>query len=336
MILVVTTTAYLSFSGVSDLQEKLGRTVGTISIEENAYINSKNNKIKFYESRIILPNDELIANIQLENKKNYILTIRPSILVNVGGEPVKNITFNTFHISANSTSPQIYTFNIASEGENKVEFRIDIYNYSNKEFIRWASGTTSFEVTSQSDQLLSRSLQITGGALVASLTIGAITIVVLYKNAKASNKQAEEFSKQNDMTKAKLSFESLTKIFDMLSNKENRNKRKLVADEYWRLKDNNKPVIFSGEIKELAQELRESLNQVGVLYDKELIDPNVIFQIYDGVIIRSWEILKEDLQKDREKNQKIALYFEKLYIDADKYWKENHKEGDEYPSPYRN
>jgi hypothetical protein len=132
--------------------------------------------------------------------------------------------------------------------------------------------------------------------------------------------------------KRQLRINTLFHVFELLSSTEIRNARKTVYDEYHKLKNENKPLIFnrSAFIQQEADKAKSSFDRVAVLLHEGLLDDKLFFRMYGGIVVRFWNATEEDILNDRKKNPVYCDNFKKL---KEKY--EKCFTTDTMPKPYQ-
>ena len=132
--------------------------------------------------------------------------------------------------------------------------------------------------------------------------------------------------------KKQLQLNTLFKVIELFSSSEIRDARKTVYDEYFKLKKENKPIIFnrSAFIQQQADKVKKSFEQVAVLINEKLVDEKLFFRIYGGIVVRSWNALEQDIMNDRKKNPVYCEDYKKL---KEKF--EKHYTAENMPKPYQ-
>jgi len=103
----------------------------------------------------------------------------------------------------------------------------------------------------------------------------------------------------------------MIKVFDLLSSSESKETRRMIYEEYCRLKKEGKPIIFdkTTAIKNEYDKLKSSFNFVSELIIDGSLDEELFFKIYGGKVIRVWEALEQNILKDRISNPKSCENF---------------------------
>ena len=132
--------------------------------------------------------------------------------------------------------------------------------------------------------------------------------------------------------KKQLQITTLFHVFETLSSQDIRDARKFVYDEYHLLKKEGKPIIFNRTpfLQQQADKVKSSFDRVSVLVHDKLIDDELFFKLYGGIVIRSWKALEEDIANDRELNPVYCEDFKKL-----KKWCEKRYTPETMPQPYQ-
>ena len=131
--------------------------------------------------------------------------------------------------------------------------------------------------------------------------------------------------------KKQLQVTTLFKVFDLLSSEDSRQARRFIYEERCRLLKDNKPVIFdrTDSVINMADKVKSSFDLTSVMVLNGLLDEDLFFKIYGGMIVRSWLALEEDIQNDWKQNKK---HCENYRILKEKFEKRFTKE--DMPHPY--
>lgn len=312
--------AVISLMFLIDFLGKYDKTIETFIFSENDHFISTNNRIGYKEFPPLTPNKEVLLHINIVNKHDYPLRIKPSILLNVEDNKPENKPFDEFQIKGNESLTKKYPFHVGADGENELKMTIGLWNLTNGKFLGSYSAYTNFKVSAETEELTSYSVLVAAIALGISAPVGFVTIFYSHKTQKSNILQ--------------LTFQTNIKVFEMLSGDENKTRWRKIYAEYWRLKDQNKPVIFEGEIKKEAYAIKEKLNQIGVLYVSGALNKKILLDTYGSVFIRLWISMYDDIQEDRKTNPEASRFFEEMYNDAMADWKRKHNRDPKmYPDP---
>jgi hypothetical protein len=316
-LVIFTIVAIVSIMEIIDFMGKYDKTLENFDFEDNEYIISKNNKISYKEIPPLTPNKEVFVSFNLENKQNNSFIVRPSFELYFNNDKLKQKIFDNFLLHSKENLSKRYTFHVGADGQNEIKFTLLIQNTTNSKVITNISSFTNVMVSQEEQELTSYSIWVAAIALGVSAPVGFVTVYYSHRTQKSNELQ--------------LHFDSTIKAFEMLSGEENKKKWKRVYEEYWKLKEQKKPVVFDGDVETDAYALREKLNQIGVLYTAGALHKKLLLDTYGGVIYRLWIAMEEDILEDRIENPEASKFFEKMYKDAKRVWEEKHKEN---PSKY--
>lgn len=141
--------------------------------------------------------------------------------------------------------------------------------------------------------------------------------------------------------KKQLEVTTLVEIFKLLSYEEQRRARGEVFQKYWSYypegrenSDKKGLMIFTDDdaFKQIIKTVTGSFDQAGVFVYKRLVEPKLFFDLYAGMVTRTWYALEEDIKNEQKRNEEVCRWFEKLNDDAGQYFREK---GKEPPKPYR-
>jgi hypothetical protein len=317
--------AIISLMLFIEFLEKYQRTIEIFNFSENEHFISMNNRIGYKGFPPLTPNKEVLLHLNITNKHAYPLSIKPSAVLSVEDEQIKNKSVNEFQIMGNENDIKKYPFHVGPNGQNEFKLTMGVWNSTNRQFLGSYTAGTNFKVSAETEELTSYSVLVAAIALGISAPVGFVTIFYSHKTQKSNILQ--------------LTFQTNIKVFEMLSGDENKTRWKKIYAEYWRLKDQNKPVIFEGEIKKDAYAIREKLNQIGVLYVSGALNKKILLDTYGSVFIRLWISMYDDIQEDRKTNPEASRFFQIMYNDAEEDWGRKHKIDPkmypEKPMPYR-
>jgi len=148
------------------------------------------------------------------------------------------------------------------------------------------------------------------------------------------------FKKTRPVERKQLQFALLLEVFRLLTSEEQQKARKAIFDMYWSVyprgienaAEKGKMIFKHGTpIKDNIRKVTSAFEQAGVLVIKELLSPELFFDMYAGMVCRVWYVLEEDIENDRKKNDEICKWFKELYAKAVGYYKEKNLEP---PRPY--
>jgi hypothetical protein len=308
-----------------DFLGRYDRTIETFDFSPNNNFISKDDRIGYKEIPPVTPNKEVLLHVNIANKHNYPLLMKPSIVVRVGDKLMKTRQFDEFKVMADENDTRTYPFHVGPDGENEVKLIMRLRNSTNGQFLGNYSAVTNFKVAPENDELTSYSVWVAAIALGISAPVGFVTIFYSHKTQKSNELQ--------------LNFQTTIKAFEMLSGEENKNRWRKIYSEYWRLKDQKKPVVFDGDVKKDAYAIREKLNQIGVLYVAGALNKKILLDTYGSVFIRLWTSMDEDIKEDRKTNPEASRFIEVMYKDAMADWEKKHnmdpKMYPELPMPYK-
>lgn len=139
--------------------------------------------------------------------------------------------------------------------------------------------------------------------VVTALAGVIVTLVVGYVSRYYNNK--------------KLQTTSLFKVYELLSRQDVREARRNIHEEYCKqLKTNkknnvqNKEIIFEGTGVEKDMDLvLSSFDQVSGIVLNGLIDEELFFDLYGGLVVRDWKTLKGDIEIKQKRNEKAVRHF---------------------------
>lgn len=114
-------------------------------------------------------------------------------------------------------------------------------------------------------------------------------------------------NKQNQTT-------SLFKIFELLSSPDIRYSRRIVHEEYCRIKKTGNPIIFkkTKEIPDLESHVDNVLSafdQVSATVLNGLIDEELFFDTYGEMIVRDWKTMEAEITSRQSPNSKTLRHF---------------------------
>lgn len=108
----------------------------------------------YSKDSIVSPNDELLLQLDITNKKPMRWEIEPKIYIDVGGDIFKKKEdIGKIQLGINYTGILSYTFFAASEGQNNIKVALAISDF-NGTFIKYENATANFPVLSTNDKLL--------------------------------------------------------------------------------------------------------------------------------------------------------------------------------------
>jgi hypothetical protein len=139
---------------------------------------------------------------------------------------------------------------------------------------------------------------------------------------------------QMNLANMNLKFQTTIKVFEMISGKDNKDRRKRIFSEYCKQKKANvSKIIYKDELAEDAYRLKENMNQAGVLFNAGLVDTAVFLDTYASYVIRIGIALIDDVDTQRKNNREASKFFEKMYDASLEYWK-THYPNEPIPEPY--
>ena len=123
------------------------------------------------------------------------------------------------------------------------------------------------------------------------------------------------FRKQITLNKSRYGFDTRQKIDQLMSADFKLEKEKIV-EEYFKLKDNNEPIIFTKpEMKDIIYRHEYTLNMICSWYEEEnWVDKKNLRKVHGGFIVNSWNLLKDHIMAKRKisNNCEISQHFENV------------------------
>lgn len=129
----------------------------------------------------IYPNDELLLQLDITNKKPVRWNIEPKIYIDVGGDILKKREdIGRTQLGINYTGTLSYLFYASGEGQNNIKIALAISDF-NGTFIKYENGTANFPVLSTSDKLLhDQNNSVLLGVIVSGLVgMGALVFTAI-------------------------------------------------------------------------------------------------------------------------------------------------------------
>jgi hypothetical protein len=316
--ILIMVTATISIS-IIILQNENKKIVETFDFFENHHIISKNNQINTNNGGYVTPNDEVEILFNIKNLHNHSVFVNPLLSISVDGKKIENQTLDSFEIEGAENISIKRLFDIGSDGLNQVEFILNILNSTTKQSLYNATALANFEVMSFSEKSQNDSIFLATSALLVTAALGTIAVFFSYLGHKTS------FQEQR--------YTTTTKVFELLSGEENKERWKKLHQWYHESKEKGKSATLKDEDKKLdATRMKEALNQAGALYNAGLIDRKLLLDIYGGIIIRLYKVLENDIEDDQKTNPEASKFTKIMYDDACNYWRKHY--GLPLPEPF--
>lgn len=233
------------------------------------------------------------------------ITIEPEYQLFVGNENVTSKIHvpHILHLNSTHNSDYIFfTFSAHEGGINVLKVDLPVYNKQGKQ-LENKTQTTKYDIASLGIKLQDDSNKINSGLLIATIFVGAGTVIALSSNVIFSSRQVKT--------------SALLKVFDLLSTPEVRKAREIIHKEYCRQKKENQTISFKNteEIQDLEEKVDlvlSSLHQASVIVTKGLLDEETFFDAYGQMIVRDWKTLQSEILKRMQDNPEILKHFTEL------------------------
>lgn len=111
-----------------------------------------------------------------------------------------------------------------------------------------------------------------------------------------------------------LQVNTLSRVFQLLSTEDVRKARRIVHEEYCRLKKSSLPIKFekskeNPNLEDQVDLVLSSFDQVSVLVLNRLIDKELFYDTYGEMIVRDWKTLETEIIQRQNKNPKAVHHF---------------------------
>lgn len=131
----------------------------------------------------------------------------------------------------------------------------------------------------------------------------------------------QEYEKLKPLEEKQFESSSTLEYFRLLGSPDVKKSKKMLADVRNDLLSKSKPIIFSDEYWDDVQKVRESYNQVCVLYIYELLNKKIFQEVYGETLVSTWKIIEEDVKHSRTvagPNHPICKQFEEVVNELEK------------------
>jgi len=122
----------------------------------------------------------------------------------------------------------------------------------------------------------------------------------------------------------------LQTLYQALNSKDMRDARIHISDAYWacypdgieKAATKDKMIYAEGTpTKEQIRKLTGAFDAAGVLVVNRIVEPKLFFDLYGGMVVRTWKMVQEDVDNDRKYNKELCRWFIKLNEMALEYYK---------------
>ena len=127
-----------------------------------------------------------------------------------------------------------------------------------------------------------------------------------------------------NLKKSKNDSEGLIQIFQILTNPENRNARKLTFEAFREKKIDDSGKIIDLTYEQNIENVRANMDLIGLLVKQKLVSKDSCLKLCCGIVIRSWKSLEKNIMFERQTlGSNYKEDFEWIANEAFKYWKKN-------------
>lgn len=107
------------------------------------------------------------------------------------------------------------------------------------------------------------------------------------------------FYKARPIEKQQYDSTAMVECFQILGKVDLKASKKIIADQRRMLLQQNKPIIFTLEIRQDVEKVREAYNQATALYQLGLLNKEQFKYVYGGAVVAFWKMIREDVENDR-------------------------------------
>lgn len=304
----------------------------------------------------IFPYDDLSYHAVITNKLPYQVIVK-CLLEKDSGDSHSVIADISIPINAHQSGVFLQKFSTTHEGYHKVKLTLSLYN-STDDFnsvvtpLEQKSKSTKLDVLSLNDKILIEQNWYLLIGLGISSAIGLITAKAVINERKIAEAQTAELKTQNkhlgiqndnfkeqsekeyNLIKGEQKRNLLFKVFELLSSIEQRKLREEIFQEhckyhlYGKKIDGEAKFIPENKLKQKADHVIAPFDQIGIFINTGLLDEKLFFEIYGGMVTRTWIALEDYIDSKREE---FAKNFRILNEKAVKYFRSNNEE---IPQPH--
>lgn len=173
------------------------------------------------------------------------------------------------------------------------------------------------------------------------LVIGTFLAVAVafWGNYRAGNqlkKQNTISEEQNRLAKRNIEYQGILEAMKIFNDDQNAKNRDSIYEQYRNETLYNSEGDIPTELdKFYVASVRGMFDNMGKLVDEGYVNKEQFLSMYCGSIIRMYKVLKRHVEYERKKRKSkhFAVYFEKIYDESRKYWKNKFPDTPE-PEPY--